>query len=53
MNLRKSLHYARANFPVDDAGMQPPMEALEAAGLRQMGQAGSTWDSPISESDEE
>ena len=37
VNLRKSLHYARANFPVDDAGMQPPKEALEAAGMRQNG----------------
>ncbi|MBR0342803.1 MAG: 4Fe-4S dicluster domain-containing protein [Oscillospiraceae bacterium] len=46
VNLRKSLHYARANFPVDDAGMQPPMEALKAAGLRQIGGAGSAWDTP-------
>lgn len=43
VNLRKSLHYARANFPVDDAGMQPPKEALEAAGLRPIGTAGSVW----------
>lgn len=43
VNLRKSLHYARANFPVDDAGMQPPREALEAAGLRQIGTAGAAW----------
>lgn len=43
VNLRKSLHYARANFPVDDAGMQPPREALEAAGLRPIGTAGAAW----------
>ena len=43
VNLRKSLHYARANFPIDDAGMQPPREALAAAGLRQIGEAGAAW----------
>lgn len=43
VNLRKSLHYARANFPVDDAGLQPSREALEAAGLRQIGSAGAVW----------
>ena len=40
VNLRKSLHYARANFPVDDAGLQPPKEALEAAGWCQRGYVG-------------
>lgn len=43
VNLRKSLHYARASFPIDDAGIQPPMEALAAAGLPQVGSAGSAW----------
>lgn len=47
VNLRKSLHYARLNFPVDDAGMQPPMEALEAAGLPQVGSAGAAYDAAI------
>lgn len=47
VNLRKSLHYARANFPVDDAGMQPAREALLEAGLKTIGEVGSAWDVPI------
>lgn len=40
VNLRKSLHYARASFPTDDAGLQPPMEALASAGWSQRGYEG-------------
>lgn len=47
VNLRKSLHYARANFPVDDEGMQPAREALLEAGLKTIGEVGSAWDVPI------
>lgn len=47
VNLRKSLHYARANFPIDDAGMQPAREALIEAGLKTIGEVGSAWDVPI------
>ena len=47
VNLRKSLHYARLNFPVDDAGMQPAREALIEAGLKTIGEVGSVWDVPI------
>lgn len=43
VNLRNNLHYARAMFPIDDAGMQPAKEALLAAGLRLPGSAGDAW----------
>lgn len=54
VNLRKSLHYARMNFPIDDAGMQPPKEAIEAAGLRATGHGvgRSFWNDPDTETDD-
>lgn len=52
VNLRKSLHYARALFPIDDEGMQPAKEAVAAAGLRPVGESGAAWASEsISEED--
>ena len=47
VNLRNNLHYARLNFPIDDAGMQPAREALLEAGLKTIGEVGSVWDVPI------
>ena len=54
VNLRKSLHYARMNFPIDDEGIQPPKEAVEAAGLKPTGSgvARSFWDDPDTEKEE-
>lgn len=51
VNLRKSLHYARMNFPIDDEGIQPPKEAQAAAGLKITGAecARSFWDDPDTE----
>ena len=51
VNLRKSLHYARMNFPIDDEGMQPPKEAVAAAGLKATGSSvkRSFWDDPDTE----
>jgi protein NrfC len=47
VNLRTSLHYARAMFPIDDAGMQSPREALEEAGLRLVGKVAGVYDSAV------
>ena len=47
VNLRTSLHYARALFPVDDAGMQPPCDALEEAGLRPVGKVAGVYDQAV------
>lgn len=47
VNLRTSLHYARAMFPIDDAGMQPARDALEEAGLRPVGKAAGVYDSAV------
>lgn len=51
VNLRKSLHYARANLPISDDGMQPPKEAMAAAGLPLTGSGvtRSFWDDPAIE----
>ena len=48
VNLRQSLHYARQNFPIDDEGLQPPKEAIAAAGLKATGHAvgRSFWNDP-------
>lgn len=48
VNLRKSLHYARMNFPIDDDGVQPPKEAVAEAGLKPTGGSvgRSFWDDP-------
>ncbi len=55
VNLRKSLHYARQNFPIDDDGMQPPREAIAAAGLKPTGGSltRSFWDDPDTDKNEE
>ena len=47
VNLRTSLHYARAMFPIDDAGMQSPREALEQAGLRPVGKVAGVYDNAV------
>ncbi|WP_283170433.1 4Fe-4S dicluster domain-containing protein [Curtanaerobium respiraculi] len=48
VNLRKSLHYARANLPISDDGLQPPKEAIAEAGLIPTGSGvtRSFWDDP-------
>lgn len=54
VNLRNSLHYARMNFPIDDAGLQPPKEAVAAAGLKATGSGvtRSFWDDPDTEKED-